>query len=232
MNRNRILLVEDEPSIRLALEDDFAFEGYEVESRSSGIDGLQTARERRHDLIILDVMLPGQNGLEVCKALREEGIDTPIIMLTAKSQEIDKVRGLEYGADDYITKPFSSRELHARVRAVLRRYTAIRREVADQPQVFEYQELFVDLKSHEVTYANNSLLLTPIEFSLLSLFVRNVNIALSRDRILDEVWGDDVNVTPRTVDTHVANLRKKIEPADGAKYIHGIRGVGYKFKPI
>jgi DNA-binding response OmpR family regulator len=180
----KILIIEDEESIRMALEDDFQLENYLVETASNGIEGLAKAENPEIDLIILDIMLPGMNGFEICKKLRTRLIRTPIIMLTAKGQEIDRVVGLEIGADDYVTKPFSPRELQSRVKAILR----------------------------------------------IKYLIRNRGKVVNRDELLDKVWGKNVFVTPHTVDTHMANLRKKIEDNPlRPGFIISIRSVGYKF---
>lgn len=221
----KILVVEDEESIRMALEDDLTLEGYQVDGAADGELGLQMAKENSYDLIILDLMLPRLNGTDVCKALRLANIATPIIMLTAKSQEIDKILGLELGADDYVTKPFSPRELLARIKAVLRRSNLNLTELIH----FRIGDLEIDFDKYEAKKRGQVVHLTAYEFELLRLFINNQNKVLDRDFILDEIWGEDIVVTPRTVDTHIANLRKKIEddPAE-PKLIVGIRGVGYK----
>jgi DNA-binding response OmpR family regulator len=171
-------------------------------------------------------MLPEMNGFEVCKQLRQAGITTPVLMLTAKSQEIDKVLGLELGADDYVTKPFSPRELRARVNALLRRANQT------QAQIDKYQfgNVEIDFKKYEAVKGGEAVYLTALEFSILHFLIKNKDQVVTRDSILDEVWGKDVFVYPRTVDTHIANLRKKIESdPENPEYIVGIRGVGYKF---
>ncbi len=223
-----ILIVEDDENIRMALEDDLMLEGFQVQSAADGEQGLMMAQENCYDLIILDLMLPRLDGVEVCKALRKKNVNTPIIMLTAKSQELDKIIGLEIGADDYVTKPFSPRELLARIKAVLRR------SQQQQPELtlFRFGDIEVDFIKFEAKKNGQLIHLTAVEFDLLRLFVSNQNKVLNRDFILDEIWGENVVVTPRTVDTHIANLRKKIE-ADAAqpKYIAGVRAIGYKFIP-
>ncbi len=222
----KILIVEDEESILMALEDDLSLEGYAVTGETDGKRGLERARQGGYDLIILDVMLPGMDGFEICKRLRAAGDTTPILMLTAKSQEVDKVLGLELGADDYVTKPFSPREMLARVKALLRRGKPV-----DPPleRVF-FGDVEVDFKGYEVRKGGELVELTAKEFSLLRLLVSHSGEVLRRDVILNAVWGDDWDVFPRTVDTHIANLRRKLEddPAD-PKYIVNVRGVGYKF---
>jgi two-component system alkaline phosphatase synthesis response regulator PhoP len=222
----KILIVEDEESILMALEDNLKMEGYEVESAVNGEEGLSKAKERQFDLIILDIMLPCLDGFEVCKRLRQAGNMTPILMLTAKSQEIDKVLGLELGADDYVTKPFSPRELLARVKALLRRSQQVREGISEAA----FGDIEVDFKRYEVNKRGRPVYLTALEFSLLHFLVQNQGQVLSRDTILDAVWGKDVYIQPRTVDKHIAELRKKIEDdSSSPKHIIGVRGVGYKF---
>jgi DNA-binding response OmpR family regulator len=224
----KILIIEDEESISMALEDDFRLEGYEVEVASDGPDGLVKAADPEVDLIILDIMLPGMNGFEICKKLRSQGIQTPIIMLTAKGQEIDRVLGLEFGADDYVTKPFSPRELQARVKAVLRR---IKKEPGDEGENhFRMGELEVDFLQYECRINGRKVALTAHEFGLLKYLIQNRERVIERDELLDEVWGRDVVVSIRTIDTHMANVRKKLEDdANQSRFIISIRGVGYKF---
>ena len=223
---HKILIIEDEDSILMPLEDDLKLEGYDVSSARDGLEGFSMAKETRYDLIILDLMLPGMNGFDVCKQLRESGITTPILILSAKSQEIDKVLGLELGADDYVTKPFSPRELQARVKAILRRVQQTRKGI----DFYRFGDVDVDFVKYEAQKEGNLVYLTSLEFSLLHYLIQHKDEVVSRDSILNEVWGEDVYVFPRTVDTHVAHLRKKIEddPSD-PRHILGVRGVGYKF---
>jgi len=223
---SHILIVEDELNILMGLEDDLKLEGYGVSSSRDGETGLRKAKEGKYDLIILDVMLPGKNGLEVCKELRKANVTTPILMLTAKTQEIDKVLGLELGADDYVTKPFSPRELIARVKAILRR---MQREPGEI-ESYKFGDVEVNFRSYEASKAGKKLELTSLEFALLRFFIKRRGEVLRRDDILDEVWGKDVYVDNRTVDAHIMHLRKKIEddPAN-AIYLLSVRGVGYKF---
>ena len=226
----RILIIEDAKAIRMALEDDFKFEGYQVDSASTGPEGLEKAIDLNLDIIILDLMLPELSGLEICKELRKRNIGTPIIMLTAKSQEFDKVLGLELGADDYITKPFSPFELHARVKAVLRRSEIRNRQTASTAIRIGPFEL--DPLKYLVTKNRETVNLTTIEFDLMKLLMQNAGQVIKRDDILHSIWGEDVYITSRTVDTHIANLRKKIEDdPEKSHWITGIRGVGYKFNP-
>ena len=223
---SKILIVEDEQSIRMALEDDLDLEGYTVDGEADGIQGLERARDGGYDLIILDIMLPGMDGFEICKQLRAAGDTTPILMLTAKSQEIDKVVGLELGADDYVTKPFSPRELLARVKALLRRG----KPISPSLERASFGDVEVNFKGYTVTKGGQPMELTAREFSLLPLFLSRPDEVLRRDVILSEVWGDGWDVFPRTIDTHVAHLRKKLEddPAE-PKHILNVRGLGYKF---
>ena len=224
----KILIIEDEDSIRMAMEDDFRLENYIVDVASDGLEGLAKAANPETDLIILDIMLPGMNGYDICKKLRGQGIKTPIIMLTAKGQEIDRVLGLELGADDYVTKPFSPRELQARVKAVLRR-------IEKEPDVtgnhlFRSGELEVDFRQYQCRKGGKEIRLTAHEFGLLKYLIQNKGRVIDRYELLDEVWGKDVVVSPRTVDTHMANLRKKIEDdPNRSRLIISIRGIGYKF---
>jgi two-component system alkaline phosphatase synthesis response regulator PhoP len=220
----RILLVEDERLLAMALEDDLRIEGYDVEVQADGESACRRAREAAYDLIILDVMLPGKDGFEVLRDLRRAGLRTPIIMLTAKTQESDKVLGLELGADDYVTKPFGPRELRARVKALLRRASG------EPIEIYCFGDAEVDFTRGELRRSGQSIDMTPREFKLLCAFVRNRGRALTRERLLDEVWGHATFVNDRTVDTHVTNLRKKIEPdPEHPRYVISLRGVGYRF---
>ncbi len=223
---NTILIVEDEESILMPLEDNLKLEGYEVSCARDGQEGLSLARERPFDLIVLDIMLPKLDGFEVCKRLRQDRVMTPILILTAKSQEIDKVLGLELGADDYMTKPFSSRELLARIKAILRRA----REPQGGIEACRFGAVEVDFAKYEATKGGAPVPLTSLEFALLRFLAGNRGRVVHRDEILDAVWGKDVYVDARTVDKHISLLRRKFEddPQD-PKYILGVRGVGYKF---
>lgn len=224
----KILIIEDEEPIRMALEDDFCLENYEVAVATDGIEGLAKAADPNIDLIILDIMLPGMNGFEICKKLRNKGVKTPVIMLTARGQEIDRVLGLELGADDYVTKPFSPRELQARVKAILRRMENGSDNRNDN--LFRSESLEVDFRKYTCRKNGEVVSLTSHEFTLLKYLIMNRDRVIDRDELLDEVWGRNVFVTPHTVDTHIANLRKKIEddPSD-PRLILSIRGVGYRF---
>lgn len=225
--KNKILIVEDDKAILMGLKDDLEFEGYKVYIALNGKEGLKKAIAQKFQLIILDILLPELNGFEVCKKLREAGKDTPILMITAaKTEEMDKVLGLELGADDYVTKPVGSRELVARVKAILRRS----RKKEKFGDIYKFGDISINFKSHEVLKAGEKLHLTALEFKLLKLFIEHKGEVLTRDSILDETW-DDAIVSPRTIDPHIVHLRKKIEKDPAApEYIVGIRGVGYKFK--
>jgi len=220
----RILVVEDEPAIAFGLQLDLKNEGYDVEIESDGESALRRARQEAFDLILLDVMLPRKDGFEVCRELRRGGSKTPVIMLTAKAQEAEKVLGLEIGADDYVTKPFSPRELRARVKA------ALRRTAEDDLPICRFGDAEVDFGRCELRRAGKPVELTALEFKLLAAFVRNGGKVLSRDQLLDLVWGHGTFVTDRVVDNHVVTLRKKVEPEPSEpRYIVSVRGLGYRF---
>ncbi len=220
----RILVVEDEPSIALALNDDLRGEGYATEVASDGVTATRRALSREFDLILLDVMLPQQDGFEVCRQVRRAGVNTPIILLTAKSQEAEKVLGLELGADDYVTKPYSPRELRARVKAHLRR------SAASDADVVHFGDAELDFVRCELRRAGKVIDLSALEFKLLSAFVRRQGRVLTRSQLLDEVWGAGTNVTDRVVDNQVTNIRKKIEPnPERPRYLLSLRGLGYRF---
>ena len=220
----KILVVEDEPYIALGLKSDLALEGYEVEVARDGETAVERARKERFDLILLDVMLPGKDGFAVCRELRHDGVRTPIIMLTAKSQEAEKVLGLGLGADDYVTKPFSPIELRARVQAVLRRVSG------EAPEVYRFGDIEVDFTRAEVRRNGTAVLTSALEFKLLTAFIRHRGRLLTRDRLLDEVWGQDGGPTDRAIDNHIMNLRRKIEPRpDRPRYLVSVRGLGYRF---
>jgi DNA-binding response OmpR family regulator len=227
--RQRILVIEDEQSIGLAVRDELEFEGYDVDLIEDGSAGLQAVLDDPPDLIVLDLMLPGMSGFEICRELRRRELTTPIVILTARAQEVDRVRGLDLGADDYLVKPFSLAELLARIRAVLRR-VAISDPHGASPPCLELAGLRVDSKKHLVLKHNREVNLTFKEFKLLELLLRSPGEVISRDEFLDRVWGKEVFVTHRTVDTHISALRKKIEDnPEEPSYILSVRGVGYKF---
>jgi two-component system alkaline phosphatase synthesis response regulator PhoP len=222
----RILIVEDEPNMVAGLRDNFEFEGYDVITAPDGVAGLERALTEDPDLVILDVMMPRMSGLDVCKQLKTKRPSVPIIMLTARGQEVDKVVGLELGADDYVTKPFSIRELLARVKAVLRRSTTAPKE----QEKYSFGEVEVDLKSCQVSRLGKELEFSSKEFELLKYFLCHPGEALSRDRLLEDVWGYDRFPTTRTVDAHIVRLRQKVEPRpEEPRFILTVHGTGYKF---
>ena len=222
----RILIVEDEEEMARGLKDNFEFDGDQVLVAADGEQGLASARSERPDLIILDVMLPKMSGFDVCKKIRAEGIKIPVIMLTARDQEIDKVLGLELGADDYVTKPFSSRELLARVKALLRRA----RQPGPDMGVCAFGNVEIDFKKYEAKKNGAPIYLTALEFSLLQCLIKHRDEVVHRDAVLNQVWGEHVHVDPRTVDKHVSSLRQKLEDdPEQPRHIVGVRGVGYRF---
>jgi len=223
--RDRVVIIEDDPTMRRVLRDNLEFSGYEVRTAHDGSEGMQVVHESAPDLVLLDIMLPRLNGFDVCRAIRQEGLTVPIIMLTAKNQESDIVRGLNLGADDYVPKPFSIDVLLARASACIRR----RRHGHSERVSFGRCKL--DWAAHQLFRDDREVWLTPKEFRLLEFFVRNAGRALTRDRILDAVWGDELIVTQRSVDRCVNTLRTKIEerPED-PDFIKTIRDVGYRFE--
>jgi two-component system alkaline phosphatase synthesis response regulator PhoP len=223
---SRVLVVEDDEAMAVALQDGFTYEGHEVVRASDGEEGLRIAREEAPEIMILDVMLPKLTGLEVCKRLRGEGSTLPIIMLTARGQEIDKVLGLKLGADDYVTKPFSFMELMARVEAVLRRSQP---DGLEHRSVHQVGRVTVDLNRHEACRDGEPLDLTPREFRLLGYFIEHTGKVVSREELLDAVWGYDAIPFTRTVDTHIAKLRKKIETdPSNPEHLITVHRMGYK----
>jgi len=223
----QILIVEDDPAMSVALRDGFEFEKYSVEMAADGEEGLRLATRGDHDLIILDVMLPKKSGLDVCKELRRNGSQTPIIMLTARGQEIDKIVGLKLGADDYVTKPFSFMELLARVEAVLRRTS--RTTAGDE---YAFGDVTLDFRTYQATKAALPIELTPREFRILRFFIDHVDEVVTRESLLNHVWGYDSSAFTRTVDTHMARLRQKIENVPGEpRHLITVHRVGYKFVP-
>ena len=221
----RILIVEDEPDIALGLELDLHDEGYDVEVVTDGDTASRRGREPGWDLILLDVMLPRRDGFEVCHDLRRAKVRTPILMLTAKAQEAEKVMGLDLGADDYVTKPFSPRELRARIRALLRR------AVPESEPVRKFGDCEADFARAELRRPGSRTDLTAIELKMLQLFLANPGRVVSRAQVIDAVWGRDVFVTDRVVDTHIVKLRRKLErdPAQ-PRHIVSVRGLGYRFE--
>lgn len=222
--REKILIVEDDPTLLRGLKDNFDFEGYRVSTAADGEKGIELALSDPPDLVVLDLMLPRVNGYEVCRSLRERGVDIPILMLTAKGEETDIVLGFKIGADDYVTKPFSVKELLARVEALLRRVRKGGRSL------FHFGSFALDLESHLLSSEGKEVSLTPKEYGLLEYLVQREGRALTRDEILDAVWGEDVFVTQRSVDRCVTTLRNKIE-VDPKKpeFIQTVRQFGYRF---
>ena len=220
----RILIVDDEPAIVMAVRDELLFEGFKVESAVDGPEAIKLAHELRPDVLLLDLMLPGLNGFEVCRQLRSEMPEMWIIMLTVRGQEVDRVMGLELGADDYVTKPFSLRELVARIKVGLRRQTGRRKS-----PLHRLGNIEIDLPSHRVTKNGVELSLTKKEYEILELLLSRPGEVITRDEFLNQLWGEDVYVTHRVIDTHMASLRKKIEDdPNNAKHILSVRGVGYR----
>ena len=220
----RILVVEDEQGIAFGLRLDLQNEGYAVEVEADGETALERAKTEAFDLILLDVMLPHKDGFAVCRELRRAGLRTPIILLTAKTLEAEKVLGLELGADDYVTKPFSPIELRARIKAVLRR------AAGELPEVCRFGDVEVDFSRCELRRSGKPVEATPLEFKLLAAFLHHRGHVVSRNQLLDEVWGRDVYMTDRVVDNHISNLRKEIEPDPARpRYLVSVRGVGYRF---
>lgn len=224
----RILIAEDETGIAMTLEDDLTLEGYEIEVVGDGEAAARRGRDGGFDLLLLDVMLPSKTGFDVCRELRRAGVTTPILMLTARAQESDKIMGLDLGADDYVTKPFSPHELRARVRAILRRA----RPAVEKPDVFVFDDVEVDFGRAQLRRGGQPIEMSALEFNLLGTFIRNRGRLLSRERLLDEVWGHGISVTERVVDNQVLSLRKKIErnPTE-PRILVSVRGLGYRFDP-
>jgi DNA-binding response OmpR family regulator len=232
----KILVVEDELSLQETLAYNLKRQGYEVETTGNGLEALEIARRDHPDLILLDIMLPGIDGFEVCRVLRQE-MTTPVLMLTARDDEIDRVVGLEVGADDYLTKPFSMRELMARVKALLRRVRLIREEIGvsnaalAESEMMVFDDLTINLSRREVSLKDTALSLKPQEYELMLYLAQHRGRALSRDAILENVWGWEYSGDSRTVDVHVRWLREKIEiePANPRRIVT-VRGVGYRFE--
>jgi DNA-binding response OmpR family regulator len=229
----KVLVIEDEPGIAFGLEIDLQTEGYEVAVVGDGAEAVRRARAEAFDLILLDIMLPNKDGFEVCRELRRGGLKTPIILLTAKTHEAEKIMGLDMGADDYVTKPFNPRELRARIRALLRRAgqedgTAHGDEHGES--VYRFGPFELDLNRFELRRGGHALDTTTTELKLLSALARNRGRVLTRDRLLDEVWGEGISVTDRVIDNHIVSLRKKIEDEPGSpRYLISVRGIGYRF---
>jgi len=227
----RILVVDDEPSIVTLLKFNLEKNGFEVMTADNGIDGYTMAAEGTFDFIILDLMLPGMDGMDVCKQLRQDKISTPILMLTAKDDELDKILGLELGADDYLTKPFSPREVIARIKAILRRTKTENETQVKTDHVIHIGFLDIFPEQYEATYKGEKLDLTPKEFELLLYLANHAGKVLSRDQLLDAVWNFDFAGDTRIVDVHISHLREKIEEdTKQPKYIKTVRGFGYKME--
>ena len=220
----RILVVEDEPALSICLANDLKLEGYEVEVAGDGETAIEKGRQPKFDLILLDVMLPRKDGFEVCRELRRAGVRTPIILLTARTQEAEKVLGLELGADDYVTKPFSPRELRARIKVALRRTAAV------VPRTYQFGDVEVDFQRCQLRRRGKAVEVTPLELKLLEAFVCSRGRTLTRAQLLDQVWGAGTFITDRVVDNHITRLRKKIEATPGEpRYLVSVRGIGYRF---
>ncbi len=220
----RILIVEDEPDIALGLKADLTNQGYDVDVVTDGTSAIRRGTAEVWDLILLDIMLPKVDGFDVCRELRRARVKAPIIMLTAKTHEAEKVLGLELGADDYVTKPFSPHELRARIKAVLRRFSE------DSQGMYRFGDCEVDFDRAELRRSGKPVDITALEFRLLSTFIRRRGKVLTRTQLIDAVWEPGTFVSDRVVDTHILHLRKKIEPAPAEpRYLLGVRGIGYRF---
>jgi DNA-binding response OmpR family regulator len=221
----KILIVEDDRDIAFGLEEDLVRHGHQVVTVGDGEQAVRRGKEGGWDLMILDLMLPRKDGFEVCRELRRAGVSTPIIMLTAKTHEAEKILGLELGADDYVTKPFSPSELRARIQAVLRR------GAEDSLGVYRFGDAEVDFGRGEVRRGGIPINISALEFRMLTAFVRHKGRVLSREQLIDAAWGPETIVTDRVVDTHILNLRKKLEPAPAKpRHIRSVRGMGYRFE--
>jgi DNA-binding response OmpR family regulator len=229
--RRRLLLVEDDKTLRQALSFNLSREGYEVATAADGESALEAARSGRQDLILLDVMLPGMSGVEVLRVLRREGVSTPVIILSAKGDEIDRVVGLQVGADDYVAKPFSRPELLARIEAVLRRERRRGDEPAESHEDLAFGPVRIDVARRELTVDGNPVHLTTKEFDLLAQMAASPGRIFTRDQLLARIWGYDYEGDGRTVDVHVSWLRGKLRGAGGHNYFRTVRGVGYAFAP-
>jgi two-component system alkaline phosphatase synthesis response regulator PhoP len=229
----KILVVEDEPGIAFSIETDLQTEGYEVTLVNDGAQAVPRALGESFDLILLDVMLPNKDGFEVCRQLRHQGLTIPIILLTAKTHEAEKILGLDVGADDYVTKPFSPRELRARIRAMLRRAAVVPGESSaanGSDEIHRFGACELDLARFELRRNGASIDTTTTELKLLAAFIRNRGRLLTRERLLNEVWGTGIAVTDRVIDNHIVSIRKKIEEEPAApRYLISVRGLGYRF---
>ena len=225
--KTKILVVEDEDAILMGITENLKAEGYDVVTATEGPEALKLGEEAHPDLIILDIMLPGMSGYDVCRKLRDKRVQVPIMMLTARQDEFDKLHGFEMGADDYVTKPFSIRELLARIRAILLRG----RERVEGPTRYEFGDCVLDMESRIFARKGEEIKLTHTEFDLLAYFLRNTGKALSRDQVMNDVWGTEYFGTQRSLDSFVASLRHKIEKkASKPEHILTVHGVGYKFE--
>jgi DNA-binding response OmpR family regulator len=231
-NARRILVVEDDADISHLLEINLKDIAFQVDVVNNGVDGLNRASNHDYQLIVLDLMLPGMDGLELCRRLRSQSVNIPVLMLTARSSELDRVLGLELGADDYLTKPFSIKELQARVKAILRRVELSAKQMAANPdEIIEVQSLIIDVSGRNVFIDNHAVELTAREFDLLLHFARNPGRVYSRGQLLDYVWGYSHNGYEHTVNSHINRLRKKIEQnPEQSQYIETVWGVGYRFR--
>ncbi len=221
-----VLIIEDDPAILKGLKESFEQENYHVLTVQDGVKGFEMAKRENIDIVILDLMLPGKNGQDVCRELRSAGVSTPILMLTSKKHEMDKVLGLELGADDYVTKPFSLRELHARVKALLRRKTDLPKDIDE----YAFGSVHIDFKKREAWKNKKPVKLSLREYEVLKFLIRRAGEVVTRHQLLDEVWGYDVFPTTRTVDNYILSIRKKLEdnPAE-PEHILTIHTAGYKF---
>jgi DNA-binding response OmpR family regulator len=225
-----VLTIEDDPAILRGISDNLRFEGYEVIAATDGESGYALLKKHKPDLILLDLMLPRMSGLELCRKLRAERVQTPILMLTARSEESDRVLGLDLGADDYLTKPFSLRELMARIRALLRRCEPQPNDGPRLPDTLCFGEVEVDFRSYEMRRNGHVVAMTRKEFAILRYLASHEGQVISRDDLLNEVWGYEAYPSSRTVDNHVAGLRAKLErDASEPEHIRTVHGVGYKF---
>jgi DNA-binding response OmpR family regulator len=222
---SRVLIVEDDPAILRGLADNLRFESHEVLTATDGEVGYRLAREKRPDVVVLDLMLPRMSGYEVCRKLRADGVQTPILMLTARGEEADRILGLDLGADDYVTKPFSVRELLARIRAVLRRAHPLK----TMPDALQFADVAVDFRKYEARKGDRVVDLTRKEFGILRLLAARAGEVVTRDDLLNEVWGYESSPTTRTVDTHVASLRGKLGDDPEKPRLQTVHGVGYRW---
>jgi DNA-binding response OmpR family regulator len=228
MNK-KILIIEDDTSILRGLKDNLEFEGYKVITETTGKEGLKLALEKNADLLLLDIMLPGMNGYEICRRVKKEKPDLPIIMLTARGSEMDKVSGLDTGADDYITKPFSLPELLARVRAAFRRI----KDEPETPENYSFGNIRLDFKKMQAFRGNDEIFLSAREFAIMQYFIRHEGEAVHRHDLLSEVWGYEVLPNTRTIDNFILDLRKKLEENPSKpRHIESVRDIGYRFNSL